>query len=171
MAAAIEALAEVGEAGVAIEPLARRLSVTKGSFYHHFTDRDHLWTAVLQAFEQDGTDAIVAMTGAIPDPRERLSSLFAAAFDRPEHLRATRALLGSRRPDVAACLARVHDRRRAWLAQCYRELGSAPDVAEGQAATAYALYLGVVQLADQPPFAHADSLHRWVSGLGRFLLP
>ena len=45
-AAALDALAENGLAGVAIEPLARRLGVTKGSFYWHFTDRDALLAAL-----------------------------------------------------------------------------------------------------------------------------
>ena len=43
--AALAALETQGVAGVAIEPLARALGVTKGSFYWHFVDR----AALLQA--------------------------------------------------------------------------------------------------------------------------
>ena len=38
--AALEQIAEQGVAAVAVEPLARRLGVTKGSFYWHFPSRE-----------------------------------------------------------------------------------------------------------------------------------
>ena len=40
--AALDAIAENGIEAVAVEPLARRLGVTKGSFYWHFTHREAL---------------------------------------------------------------------------------------------------------------------------------
>ena len=45
--AALDALYEEGEVGVRVEPLARRLGVTKGSFYHHFRDREELVAAMV----------------------------------------------------------------------------------------------------------------------------
>jgi AcrR family transcriptional regulator len=40
--AALEALETGGVPAVAVEPLASRLGVTKGSFYWHFKDRNEL---------------------------------------------------------------------------------------------------------------------------------
>src|SRR3546814_3926398 len=40
--AALEQIAEQGVLAVAVEPLARRLGVTKGSFYWHFPSREAL---------------------------------------------------------------------------------------------------------------------------------
>ena len=40
--AALSAIAARGIEGVAIEPLARELGVTKGSFYWHFANRNAL---------------------------------------------------------------------------------------------------------------------------------
>ena len=37
--AALETVATEGGENLRIEPLARRLGLTKGSFYHHFRDR------------------------------------------------------------------------------------------------------------------------------------
>src|SRR3546814_7480606 len=49
--AALDLIAEHGVAAVAVEPLARRLGVTKGSFYWHFQSRDALLQAALARWE------------------------------------------------------------------------------------------------------------------------
>ena len=46
--AALDQIAEQGVASVAVEPLARRLGVTKGSFYWHFPSREALLVAALE---------------------------------------------------------------------------------------------------------------------------
>jgi AcrR family transcriptional regulator len=46
--AALDALAGDGLSNVAVEPLARRLGATKGSFYWHFANRAELIAATLQ---------------------------------------------------------------------------------------------------------------------------
>lgn len=48
---AIDALADDGLAGLRVETLAKRLGVTKGSFYWHFKDRQDLLQAVLQTWK------------------------------------------------------------------------------------------------------------------------
>jgi AcrR family transcriptional regulator len=58
--AAFELLAEGGIESVRVEPLAARLGVTKGSFYHHFDDRLALHRLMLDAWERVGTDEIIA---------------------------------------------------------------------------------------------------------------
>ncbi|MCW1248114.1 TetR/AcrR family transcriptional regulator, partial [Pseudomonas sp. SAICEU22] len=40
ISAGFEALDQVGHIGVSAESLARRLNVTRGSFYHHFRNRE-----------------------------------------------------------------------------------------------------------------------------------
>ena len=40
--AAIRQLVEAGIGAVSVEQLATRLGVTRGSFYHHFADREEL---------------------------------------------------------------------------------------------------------------------------------
>ena len=48
VAGATEVLAEEGIAGLRVEVLAKRLKVTKGSFYWHFARRKDFLIAVLQ---------------------------------------------------------------------------------------------------------------------------
>ena len=74
---AVDLIAEAGVAAVAVEPLARRLGVTKGSFYWHFPSRDALLVAALERWEQEEQEAVFGSLEGVSDPRERLSQLFA----------------------------------------------------------------------------------------------
>lgn len=53
------ALSERGPSALAAEPLARRLSTTKGSFYWHFSDLPAYQDALLQRWETDAISEIV----------------------------------------------------------------------------------------------------------------
>lgn len=57
--AGLAALAEGGVENVRIEPLARKLGATKGSFYWHFADRGALLAAVRKAWEESQTGNII----------------------------------------------------------------------------------------------------------------
>ena len=48
--AILEAIAADGVGAVAVEPLAERLGVTKGSFYWHFSGRDDALSSALSSF-------------------------------------------------------------------------------------------------------------------------
>jgi AcrR family transcriptional regulator len=72
--AALDALARDGEAGLRVEPLAKRLGVTKGSFYWHFEDREALVGAVLDAWAEGRIAAIRRQTEGI-EPRSALLAL------------------------------------------------------------------------------------------------
>ena len=58
--AALDLIAEQGVAAVAVEPLARRLGVTKGSFYWHFPSREALLKAALERWEQIELEEVFA---------------------------------------------------------------------------------------------------------------
>ena len=49
-----------GVAAVAVEPLAKVLQTTKGSFYWHFADRNALLEATLELWELRDTDRVMA---------------------------------------------------------------------------------------------------------------
>ena len=58
IAAAFDALADGGIDAVRVEPLAKALGITKGSFYWHFADRRALLDAMLDAWMQGRVAAI-----------------------------------------------------------------------------------------------------------------
>jgi AcrR family transcriptional regulator len=63
---ALAALADEGHAGLRVETLAKRLHVTKGSFYWHFRDRRDLVDAVLEEWKNGRIADIHKQTAARP---------------------------------------------------------------------------------------------------------
>lgn len=150
--AALLALARDGLAGVAVEPLARRLGATKGSFYWHFADRAELIAATLELWEQRETTEVIDRIQAIPDPRERLTALGAAAYAGAARGNAHAAVLtGASDARVRTLLERVTRTRLAFLERLYSELGVAAGRASRHARLAYALYLGIGELRRADP--------------------
>ncbi len=144
--AGIEALEEGGTEAVSASALAKRLGVTRGSFYWHFDSRDELLQAVLDRWERDHSDAVLAALAAVPDPRERLRLLVDAATSKPPSLFIRLLEAQTREPAAATVLNRSRARRVDFLAQAYRELGLRPAAARRRALAVYAAYVGIAQL-------------------------
>lgn len=71
---AFDVLAQDGVAGLRVEVLAKKLKVTKGSFYWHFKDRQDLLDGVLEAWRDSRIRDIVKQTRARPG--EELQQLY-----------------------------------------------------------------------------------------------
>jgi len=143
--AATALVAEGGIAAVAVEPLAARLGATKGSFYWHFTNRDDLVQAVLDAWVDKHTEAIIRYAEAEPDPRARLHRLFVDVEVARRDSRVELKLLASRDdPRVDKVLQQVTHRRLEYLTQCYRGLGLDDEAAANRALLAYVSRIGLI---------------------------
>jgi AcrR family transcriptional regulator len=142
--AAMEAIVQGGVAAVAIEPIAIRLGATKGSFYHHFENRDALIVAALEEWERIQTDEVIQRLRLMPDPAERLRAVMASAVaDRAGGVRDA-ALLGSAtHPLVHPVVERVTARRLEYITQVYGELGFSKASARRRALLLYSAYLGL----------------------------
>ncbi|RAS38676.1 TetR/AcrR family transcriptional regulator [Paraburkholderia bryophila] len=85
ISAGFDALDQEGYLGVSAERLARRLNVTRGSFYHHFRSKEDFVRILLVQWESDYTDPLVAEYQERVD-RTRLSfaiSVCSARIDNP----------------------------------------------------------------------------------------
>lgn len=79
--AALDVLGEEGIDGVRVELIARKLKITKGSFYHHFDDRADLHAAMLEQWRQRLVVQVIDHLEAIADPHERFHQLMHAPYD------------------------------------------------------------------------------------------
>ena len=151
--AALEMLAQRGIEAVAVEVLARRLRVTKGSFYWHFRSRAALLEAALREWETSATREVIALMEAVADPRERLRRLFREAMPGPPRRRAIELAVSdaATHPIVAPALRRVVQQRIAYLGACYRGLGFAPEAARHRAMLTYSAYVGALRLIREAP--------------------
>ena len=151
--AALEALATNGLAGVAVEPLARRLGASKGSFYWHFRDHGELIAATLQRWERRDTTEVIAALEQIADPRERLRELARSAYvgAAAGNDAQSGVLAAASDPRVAPVLERVTRTRLAFLERQFAALGLDPPAARTRARMAYALYVGLGDLRRAAP--------------------
>ncbi len=148
IAGAFEALQTGGIDALRVEPLALQLGVTKGSFYHHFENRRDLHLAMLEAWEQAGTSAIIAAIDQHAEestPVERLHRL-AERTMVPDHFsdsieNGIRAWARTD-PVVAEVAARVDARRVDYAAALLRASGLSPAVARRRAQLFYRVLIG-----------------------------
>jgi AcrR family transcriptional regulator len=150
--AGLQFIAEHGLGALTVEALARRLGVTKGSFYWHFKGRQDLLSAALHRWESRATGDAMKALDAIPDARKRLELMLRAASEPPRSRSLYAALAeAAEDPTVRAVLDRVASSRIGYLETCYRELGFTVSAARSRALFAYAAYRGLLQLAHEAP--------------------
>lgn len=148
--AALDVVAEDGVSAVAVEPLARRLGVTKGSFYWHFPSRDALLKSALERWEQVELDEVFAQLEAVADPRLRLRELFRrVAHEVRSHVIYSELLKALDHPIVQPVMQRVSKRRLDYLTLAFRQVGMVKAAAQHRAHLTYAAYVGFLQLALQ----------------------
>jgi AcrR family transcriptional regulator len=153
--AALELIAEGGLAKVAVEPLAKRLDATKGSFYWHFTNREALIDAALARWEALNTERVLALVDAVdpePTPEQRLRKLFTTVPLATTGDTVEVALLATAgHPQVAAALQRVTERRIDYVTAVFVDCGFPPDEARRRGLVAYTSHLGQNHLIHAAP--------------------
>ncbi|MDQ1092464.1 AcrR family transcriptional regulator [Xanthomonas sacchari] len=158
--AALDLIAEQGVSAVAVEPLARRLGVTKGSFYWHFPSRDALLQAALERWELVEQQQVFGSLEEVPDPRTRLRALFQlVAHEVKPHVIYSELLKALDHPAVRPVIDRVSQRRMEYLIASFRQSGLSRTDAQHRARLAYAAYVGFLQLSlqlHQPKQARED---------------
>lgn len=140
--AAARRLAADGVDAVRVEPLAKELGVSKGSFYWHFGDRDALLDALLEHWRAAGTTGVITeVEEASADPADRLRRLVHLAFAYADRgFDAAVRTWAAREYRARAAVHGVDDVRIGYLVGLLTEAGSA-DPAR-RAAVVYRTLLG-----------------------------
>ena len=171
--AALDVLAESGLAAVAVEPLARRLGVTKGSFYWHFPTREALIQAAIDRWEHSDEHEVLAPIEAVTDPRERIRELIReVSHKRPSHAVFAALIKALDQPLIGPLIDRVSQRRIEFVTDAFRQAGFDAKTAANRARLAYSAYVGFVQLAQigQPRMNH-DEFEAYIDDFIEILIP
>jgi AcrR family transcriptional regulator len=148
IAAAFGILREAGIDAVRIEPLAKRLDVTRGSFYWHFKDR----AALLDEWERSDTNRVIEMAEAENGPaRERLSRLLAFCVSDDGKTETELRIWGIRDKTIGARIAAVDVIRKRYLAELFEQCGFTATEAHHRAQHIYNWWVGQYLVASGMP--------------------
>lgn len=172
--AALELIAERGVNALAVEPLARRMGITKGSFYWHFPNREALLAQALQRWEEHDRRNLNTALSAIAAPRDRLISFFRrVGKERLTHDVYSALCAASDHEQVEPVLERVANWRMKHIASAFEELGFEPERAAHRARLVYSVYLGFLQLQrqHQTPSIASHAFEAYVNHVIDTLIP
>ena len=139
----IQTLIEKGIEAVRVDPLAKLLNVTRGSFYWHFKNRDDLLKEILNEWEARNTKNIIEqIEGLNSSPSAKLLSLLEiAARDDNLFEKAIRVWSINDARAVGA-IARIDQQRLDYLQNLFVQLGFSQIDSKVRAQIAYSVRLG-----------------------------
>jgi AcrR family transcriptional regulator len=139
---ALTAFAREGFDALKADVLARKLGVSRGSFYWHFSDIGTFHARVVAHWKQMLTEAIIADLERNQSREERLNALLRRAFGHDGVLEVRMRTWADNNADAARALRDVDRRRREYIERLLVEYGIPPPLAARRAQLIYWTYLG-----------------------------
>jgi AcrR family transcriptional regulator len=139
---ALATLAHEGFGALKAEVLARKLDVSRGSFYWHFADLGAFHARVIEQWKQVATEAIIADLERYEPREKRLDVLLRHAFARGAALEIRMRAWAENNAAAARALAEVDARRRGYIERMLLDAGIAPALAATRTQILYWTYLG-----------------------------
>lgn len=135
---------------VKVEAIARRLGVSKGSFYWHFKNRAELLEALLEHWERD-TLRLIQESRQAPTAQKRLLWLFNAIAQTNNQFSADTAIFlwAKKSPLVAQRVREVEEKRVCYLRELLGEYCLDEAEAARRAEVAYLAFLGYADRRDR----------------------
>jgi AcrR family transcriptional regulator len=139
----IKTLVEKGIEAVRVDPLAKLLNVTRGSFYWHFKNRDELLAEILQEWEARNTHSVIErIEGLDSTPSDKLLSLFETAAEDDDCLEKAVRVWSVNDVSAAIAIKRVDQQRLEYLQNLFLQLGFSGIDAKVRAQIVYSVRLG-----------------------------
>lgn len=137
----LRALARSGFTALKADPLAKRLGVSRGSFYWHFADLSAFHTAILKRWRDVAAEQIIAdveADGSAEPLRFLLQRTFGARLDLERAVRNWAAF----DPAAQGALRAIDRRRLDYIETLLEKRGLAPALAQARAQILYWTFLG-----------------------------
>lgn len=139
----LNTLAESGVETVRVEPLAKLMGVTKGSFYWHFKNREDLLEAVLQEWIKLQTHSIIERVEEIGgNATTKLLYLFELAVQDDGQVENAIRAWATNDSKIADLLTQVDQRRLDYTKDLFLQIGFSPSEAMVRARMAYYALVG-----------------------------
>lgn len=141
----LRALAAGGPEAVRIEVLAKKLGVTRGGFYWHFSDRQALLDEMLDVWERSTTDEVIERVEREGgNARTKLRRTFDLTSSSEGLLVIDLAVRewSRREKTVAQRLVRLDNRRMDYLRGLFAEFCSDPQDVEARSLLSFSLLIG-----------------------------
>lgn len=144
----ISILATMGAASLTIDLLTTRLSLTKGSFYHHFKSYDGFKAALLDYYEDASTLAIIRLTEENPDatPQRKLSRLLRISTSYPSGTEIAFRTWAMQDADVRVYQERIDSQRQQYVYDLFHAMHFDEEQARLMARIFYAILVGAEHL-------------------------
>jgi AcrR family transcriptional regulator len=139
---ALATLAHEGFDALKADVLARKLGVSRGSFYWHFRNLDTFHARVIEHWKETATEAIIADLGRYDSAEERFKALLRRAFGHNAVLEIRMRAWADNNADAARALSDMDRRRREYIERLIVEAGIAQPLAATRAQLLYWTYLG-----------------------------
>lgn len=139
---ALKVLAREGFQALKADVLARKLGVSRGSFYWHFADLGAFHQGVIDGWKLSATEAIIAELERHDSREERLDVLLRGAFGHSALLEVRMRAWADENAVAAQALKDIDRRRKTYIERMLVEAGIPAAVAATRAQLLYWAYLG-----------------------------
>lgn len=153
LATGLRLLGASGERALTIDCLCQTTGRTKGSFYHHFHSHDDFINALLEYWQSEYTDRIIAVVNQLGHPIAQRRELDRLAASIDSHVEKAIRNWSGVDERVRQILKQVDDKRIKYLASLIAELGQLDETTAFELAIIeYSTFLGLQYL-----FPNTDS--------------
>jgi AcrR family transcriptional regulator len=139
---ALKTLAREGFQALKADVLARKLGVSRGSFYWHFSELGAFHARVIEHWRQTATEAIIADLERYDSREQRLDVLLRGAFGHSGLVEVRMRGWAEQNAEAARVLSDIDRRRKAYIEQMLVVAGIMPPLAATRAQLLYWSYLG-----------------------------
>lgn len=145
ISAAYDTLSESGWQALNVEALAKRLGVTKGSFYWHFKDREDLFDSILERWREQLVISRTEASGGTAADKIRYMLDIVVNSRRPGHggsLELAMRAWARRNAKAAKVVEDVDQQRLDYTANLFRQTGCTAREAEARALLLFSYIFG-----------------------------
>jgi AcrR family transcriptional regulator len=161
---ALKTLAREGFDALKADVLARKLGVSRGSFYWHFTDLDDFHARVIEHWRRTATEVVIADLDQYESHEERLEVLLRRVLAHHNALEMRMRAWADNNAEAAQAVRDMDRRRCDYIERLLVGAGIAPRLAATRVQLLYWTYLGAALSRSR---ATGEELNRIVTELKR----